>query len=116
MVAIDVRGGLAVGRGWTADAPGVDAERVIRDLVEHGVRCFEVTAIDRDGLLGGPDLSLYGRLLGALGSDASIIASAGIASIRDLEAVRAVGCSGAIVGRALYDGSLDLAEALAAIG
>jgi phosphoribosylformimino-5-aminoimidazole carboxamide ribotide isomerase len=115
-VAIDVRGGVAVGQGWIADAAGVDAETAVRDLVDRGVRCFEVTAIDRDGLLGGPDLALYGRLLGALGSDASIIASAGIASIRDVEAVRAVGCSGAIVGRALYDGSLDLAEALAAIG
>ena len=60
------------------------------------------------------DLALYGRLLGALGPAASIIASAGIATLRDLDAVRAIGCSGAIVGRALYDGTLDLAEAIRA--
>ncbi len=113
-VAIDVRGGLAVGQGWAQDAAGVDAATAIRALVDQGVTAFEVTAIDRDGLLGGPDLVLYGRLLGALGRTASLIASAGIASIRDLDAVRAIGCSGAIVGRALYDGTLDLAEAIRA--
>jgi phosphoribosylformimino-5-aminoimidazole carboxamide ribotide isomerase len=114
-VAIDVRDGQAVGHGWAEGAAGVDAATAIRMLVEVGVATFEVTAIDRDGLLGGPDLALYGRLLGSLGPKASIIASAGIASIRDLDAVRAIGCSGAIVGRALYDGSLDLAKALASI-
>lgn len=115
-VAIDVRDGLAVGHGWSATAAGVDAEPAIRSLVGEGVRVFEVTAIDRDGLMGGPDLRLYGHLLGALGTDTTIIASAGIASIHDLEAARAVGCAGAIVGRALYDGSLDLAAAIAALG
>jgi phosphoribosylformimino-5-aminoimidazole carboxamide ribotide isomerase len=114
-VAIDVRDGLAVGHGWSPTADGIDAGQAIRALVAAGVRTFEVTAIDRDGLLGGPDLRLYGQLLGALGADATLIASAGIASIHDLEAVRAVGCAGAIVGRALYDGSLDLAGAITAM-
>jgi phosphoribosylformimino-5-aminoimidazole carboxamide ribotide isomerase len=114
-VAIDVRDGLAVGQGWSATAAGVDAAAAIRSLVAEGARVFEVTAIDRDGLMGGPDLRLYGHLLGALGADATIVASAGIASIHDFEAVRAVGCSGAIVGRAVYDGSMDLAEAIAAM-
>jgi phosphoribosylformimino-5-aminoimidazole carboxamide ribotide isomerase len=114
-IAIDVRDGQAFGQGWAEETAGVDAATAIRMLVEVGVTTFEVTAIDRDGLLGGPDLALYGRLFGALGPVASIIASAGIASIRDVDAVRAIGCSGAIVGRALYDGSLDLAAALASI-
>ena len=113
--AIDVRDGAAVGQGWSVDARGVDAVVAIRSLVAAGVRVFEVTAIDRDGLMGGPDLPLYGHLLGALGADATITASAGIASIHDLEAVRAVGCAGAIVGRALYEGPIDLAEALAVL-
>ena len=63
-----------------------------------------MTAIDRDGLLEGPDLELYRRLV-ALGRG-SIIASGGVTSLDDISAVRAIGCSGAILGRALYEGRL----------
>ena len=52
-VAIDVRDGVAVGRGWVADADGIDAAVAIGRLADAGVTTFEVTAIDRDGLLGG---------------------------------------------------------------
>jgi phosphoribosylformimino-5-aminoimidazole carboxamide ribotide isomerase len=110
-VAVDVRAGAAVGHGWAADATGVDPADAIARLADVGITTFEVTAIERDGLLIGPDLALYERMV-ALGRGA-IIASAGIATLDHLEAVRAIGCAGAIIGRALYDGSLDLAEALA---
>lgn len=110
-VAIDVRDGLAVGQGWVAGADGVDAASAIEQLSAIGVNTFEVTAIDRDGLLGGSDLALYGRLV-PLGRG-GIIASGGIASLNDLRALRDLGCAGAIVGRALLDGSLDLADAVA---
>ena len=56
-VAIDVRDGLAVGHGWVADAPGVDVDDAIERLADAGVETFEVTAIERDGLLDGPDLA-----------------------------------------------------------
>ncbi len=111
-VAVDVRDGFAVGHGWAAHAAGVEALDVVTRLADQGVELFEVTAIDRDGMLGGPDLPLYERLVG-LGRG-SIVASAGIASSPDIQALRAIGCTGAIIGRALYDGSLDLAEALRA--
>jgi phosphoribosylformimino-5-aminoimidazole carboxamide ribotide isomerase len=111
-VALDVRDGLAIGEGWRIGAPGVRPEVAIRRLAEIGVATFEVTSIVRDGLLGGPDISLLGDLVDV--GVGRIIASGGVASVRDIEAVRRVGCAGAIVGRALYDGSLDLAEALAA--
>lgn len=110
-VALDVRDGLAVGHGWQHGAPGTPVEVALRTLAGVGVATFEVTAIDRDGTLGGPDLALYARLV-AIGRGA-IIASAGIASVDDLIAVRSIGCVGAIVGRALYDGRLDLVAALA---
>jgi phosphoribosylformimino-5-aminoimidazole carboxamide ribotide isomerase len=111
VVAIDVRDGNAVGHGWTTGAETVDAAVAIQRLANVGVETFEVTAIDRDGLLEGPDLELYRRLV-ALGHG-SIIASGGITSLDDIGAVRAVGCSGAILGRALYEGRLDLERALA---
>jgi phosphoribosylformimino-5-aminoimidazole carboxamide ribotide isomerase len=111
VVAIDVRDGHAVGHGWTTDATTVDAAVAIQRLAAVGVEAFEVTAIDRDGLLEGPDLGLNRRLV-ALGRG-SIIASGGVASLDDIKALRAIGCSGAILGRALYEGRLDLEGALA---
>jgi phosphoribosylformimino-5-aminoimidazole carboxamide ribotide isomerase len=109
-VAIDVRDGLAVGHGWTTGVTGRDAADAIRGLADAGVETFEVTAIDRDGLLEGPDLALYERLVGL--DRGAIIASGGVASLDDVEAVRAIGCSGAIIGRALYEGRLSLVDAI----
>lgn len=111
VAAIDVRDGRAIGHGWSTDDAGIDAVDAVRRLADAGVRTFEVTAIDRDGLLEGPDLALYDRLVG-LGRG-SIVASGGIATLDDLRAVRARGCSGAIIGRALYEGRIELAEAVA---
>ena len=110
--ALDVREGRAVGHGWRTGAPSVPVEEALDALADAGATTFEVTAIDRDGTLEGPDLALLERLA-ALGRGA-IIASAGIASLADLAAVRDLGCAGAIVGRALYEGRLSLAEALGA--
>jgi phosphoribosylformimino-5-aminoimidazole carboxamide ribotide isomerase len=110
-VAIDVRDGVAVGHGWMSGATGTDATDAIRGLADAGVETFEVTAIDRDGLLEGPSLALYERLVRL--DRGSIIASGGIATLDDLKALRGTGCTGAIVGRALYEGRLDLKDALA---
>jgi phosphoribosylformimino-5-aminoimidazole carboxamide ribonucleotide (ProFAR) isomerase len=112
-VAIDVRDGHAVGHGWVPGSPGVDAADAITRLSDAGVTTFEVTAIHRDGLLGGPDLALYERLIDI--DRGSIIASGGVATIEDVIAVRDLGCAGVIVGRALVDGSMDLADALSAV-
>jgi phosphoribosylformimino-5-aminoimidazole carboxamide ribotide isomerase len=111
-VSLDVRDGLAVGHGWVQGAPGTPIPAAIAGLAEAGVRWFEVTSIERDGTLAGPDLAL----LETVTADPRIrvIASGGIASVGDLRAVQRIGCAGAIVGRALYDGSLSLADALAA--
>ena len=109
-VAIDVRDGKAVGHGWTIDAATVDAAVAIERLADVGVETFEVTAIDRDGLLEGPDLALYERVVG-LGRGA-VIASGGISTIDDLRALRGAGCAGAIIGRALYDRRFTLDDAI----
>lgn len=111
-VALDIRDGLALGEGWREGAPGVRAEDALAALADQGVTTFEATAIDRDGLLGGPDLELLRRLVGL--DRAAVIASGGIASLDDIRAVRELGCSGAIVGRALYEGRFDIASAIGA--
>lgn len=112
VVALDVRDGMAVGGAWLPGDPGVPVERALVGLADAGVATFEVTAIDRDGTCDGPDLELLERTV-ALRRGA-IVASAGIASADDIRRVREVGCSGAIVGRALYEGRLTIGEALAA--
>jgi phosphoribosylformimino-5-aminoimidazole carboxamide ribotide isomerase len=111
-VALDVRGGLAIGEGWRSGAPGVPPGEAIRRLADAGVATFEVTSIDRDGMLGGPELGMLGELVEV--GRGRIIASGGVARVEDIEAVRRLGCAGVIVGRALYDGSLDLSAALVA--
>jgi phosphoribosylformimino-5-aminoimidazole carboxamide ribotide isomerase len=110
-VALDVRGGQAVGGGWLAEAPAGDVSSVVEQLAVAGVRTWIVTAIDRDGLLGGPDLELLENVIATTG--AAVIASGGVTTLDDLRAVRRIGCAGAIVGRAIYDGQLDLAAAIA---
>jgi phosphoribosylformimino-5-aminoimidazole carboxamide ribotide isomerase len=109
-VALDVRDGLAVGQGWVPGATGVPVGEALAALADRGVLTFIVTAIERDGLLRGPNVELLGWLIGM--RRGRIIASAGISSLGDIAAVKALGCSGAVVGRAIYEGRLDLAEAI----
>jgi Phosphoribosylformimino-5-aminoimidazole carboxamide ribonucleotide (ProFAR) isomerase len=113
-IALDVRDGMALGEGWRDGAPGITVETAMALLADAGASLFEVTSIERDGGLGGPDLALYQRLVGA--ARGPVIASGGIANLKDIVALRKLGCAGAIVGRALLDGSLDLADAISASG
>lgn len=105
VVAIDVRGGRVAARGWLEDT-GLDPSEVARRCAEAGVPRILCTAIERDGMLGGPDLDLLRGVHGASGL--LVLAAGGIRSESDLAAVAAVGCEGAVVGRALLDGSLPL--------
>jgi phosphoribosylformimino-5-aminoimidazole carboxamide ribotide isomerase len=107
VVAIDVRGGRVAARGWLEDT-GLDALKVARRCAEVGVPRILCTAIERDGMLGGPDLDLLGEVWKV--SRLPVLAAGGIRSEADLTAVAAIGCEGAVVGRALLDGSLPLSS------
>ena len=111
--SIDIRDGQALGEGWRPGAAGVPAGDAIGMLADAGIDTFEVTAIERDGSLEGPDLELL-RSLVAL-ERGRIIASGGVASIEDVLAVQAAGCAGAIVGKAIYEGRIDLRALLLAL-
>jgi len=104
-VAIDVRGGRVAAHGWLEDT-GLDAVEVARRCAEAGVSRILCTAIERDGMLGGPDLALLCEVRESSGLP--VLAAAGIRSEADLAAIAAIGCEGAVVGRALLDGSLPL--------
>ncbi len=113
VAAIDVRGGMAVGSAWAADAEGVDYRAAVERLCEAGIVWFAVTSIERDGMLAGPDLDTLTCLRDAF-PKARLIASGGIATVADVRALAGAGMAAAILGRSLYEGRLDLTEALAA--
>jgi phosphoribosylformimino-5-aminoimidazole carboxamide ribotide isomerase len=109
-VALDARDGRLATDGWLGQTDTRAVEVALR-LAERPVRHFVYTDIRRDGTLSGPNLQALGELIEKV--DADIIASGGIASLEDIKAVAGAGASGAIIGRALYDGRVDLAEAAA---
>ena len=109
-VGIDARDGRVAIRGWT-ETSELTAEALARRVAGEGVRTIIHTDVARDGMLSGPDIAGARRLQAA---GLAVIASGGIAGPDDLRAVRDAGLAGAIVGRALYEGRLTLAEALEA--
>ncbi len=113
VAAIDVRDGRAGGQGWLDE--GRDFEQVVEGVLEAGVSTLLVTAIRRDGTLSGPDLDLLERVR-RLAHGTEIMAAGGIASIDHLHALAVAGVDGAVIGRALYEGTIDLTEALSAFG
>jgi phosphoribosylformimino-5-aminoimidazole carboxamide ribotide isomerase len=109
-VGIDARDGLVAIRGWT-ERSALSAEALARRVVADGVRTLVYTDVARDGMLTGPDLE-GARRLQALG--AGVIASGGVAGVEDIVAAREAGLAGVVVGRALYEGRVELSAALAA--
>ena len=112
-VAIDARDGKVATKGW-AEATTVDATDLARRYEDAGVAAIVYTDIDRDGAMGGPNVAATDALARAV--DIPVVASGGVSSLDDLRALHATGrIAGAIVGRALYDGAIDLADALATL-
>ena len=114
-VALDARAGLVAVEGW-AKASELSALEIARRFEDAGVAAIVYTDIARDGLLKGLNLDATIALAEAVATP--VIASGGLASMADIEALlapRAARLAGAIAGRALYDGRLDAAAALALI-
>ncbi|MGP9804306.1 1-(5-phosphoribosyl)-5-[(5-phosphoribosylamino)methylideneamino]imidazole-4-carboxamide isomerase [Paracoccus sp. NSM] len=113
-VGIDARAGRVATRGWATETD-IDATDLARQFQDAGVAAIIYTDIDRDGAMGGPNIAATEALARAV--QIPVIASGGVSSLADLKALAATGViAGAISGRALYDGALDLGEALAALG
>lgn len=110
-VGLDARDGLLAASGWL-DQTEERAEDVALRLRALGIHAFIYTDIRRDGTLSGPNLSALASLVSLL--DRGVIASGGIGTIADVEAVARTGADGVIIGRALYDGRIDLPTAIVA--
>jgi phosphoribosylformimino-5-aminoimidazole carboxamide ribotide isomerase len=108
-VGIDARDNQVRVRGWT-QAVSLDPIALGKELVGVGVDTVVFTNIARDGVGTGIDVAATRHLAQATGL--SVIASGGVASVEDVRRVRDAGLSGVIIGRALYDGTMDLEEVL----
>ena len=110
-VGIDARAGYVATKGW-AEETNVLATDLAKSFEDAGVTAIIYTDILRDGAMGGPNVTATADLAKAV--SIPVIASGGVASLNDLSELKATGViSGAISGRALYDGAIDLATALA---
>lgn len=113
-VSVDVRGGRVAVEGWTEDS-GLDAVTVAKRFEDVGVCSLIVTDIDRDGALLGFNVEVFGALADAV--RIPVIAAGGLASVRDIERLTAwegAPIAGAVLGKALYAGTITPTEALAA--
>lgn len=106
LVGADVRDRDVAVHGW-AEQTGKQLFDFIRDMRGLGISQISVTDIARDGELSGPALDLYTEILAAF-PDLHLVASGGVSSIADLEALTAIGCAGSIVGKAFYEGKIPL--------
>lgn len=112
-IGIDARGGRVATRGW-AEETALTASGLAARFEGAGLGAIIYTDIDRDGAMAGPNIEATEALARAV--TIPVIASGGVSSLADLVALRDTGViAGAISGRALYDGALDLGEALAAL-
>lgn len=108
-VGIDCRDGLVYGRGWL-EASELHYITFAKQLEEMGVQTVIVTDISKDGTLSGPNTDMLAALKEQ--SAMRIIASGGIRSIEDIAALKQLGLYGAITGKAMYHGTLDLKAAI----
>lgn len=113
-VGIDARGGRVATRGW-AEETDQDATLLAQSYEDAGVAAIIYTDIERDGAMQGPNVDATVALAKAV--SIPVIASGGVSSVADLVALRDGGAqlNGVISGRALYDGAIDLKEALAVL-
>lgn len=111
-VALDLRAGRPAVAGWTSEVD-IDAMELAERLLDAGAGRLQVTDIERDGTGGGPNQALMEAYRQRF-PVATLVAAGGITTTDDLAALARLGVDGAIVGRALLDGSLDVTAALAA--
>ncbi len=111
-VGIDARNGRVATRGWV-EVTDASATELALSFEDSGVAAVIYTDIDRDGAMQGPNIQATAKLANSL--RIPVIASGGISTLSDVSALRSCGAplDGVIVGRALYSGAVDLAEALA---
>lgn len=109
VVGIDAKQGMVAIQGWEK-VSNYKAVSLAMDMKEYGVRTIVYTDISRDGMLQGPNIEHTAELVRLTGL--SVIASGGVSSMKDLEAVSEIPVAGVIIGKALYENRIDLRSAI----
>ena len=112
IVSIDTWEGRVATHGWRQET-GLETIEFARSMVKLGVRRFIYTDIKRDGTLTEPNFAAFAELLNAI--KLPVIASGGISKLNHLKMLKQLGAEGAIIGKALYTGDINLKEALAMV-
>jgi phosphoribosylformimino-5-aminoimidazole carboxamide ribotide isomerase len=98
---------IAIG-GWI-EKTNMDVYEFMESYINKGIGQFFCTDIEKDGKLAGPSTALYQKIIKQF-PELHLIASGGVSNIEDLKLLRAIGCSGAIVGKAIYENRITLKE------
>lgn len=114
LLAADVRDGKLAVNGWQADT-GFEIVPFLTSGPAARIGRVLVTDIARDGLLGGPSVDLYKRILRDR-PGVQLIASGGVRSVADIDELDHIGCSGVVIGKAIYEGRISLEELTAYVG
>ncbi|HVP04051.1 MAG TPA: 1-(5-phosphoribosyl)-5-[(5-phosphoribosylamino)methylideneamino]imidazole-4-carboxamide isomerase [Dehalococcoidia bacterium] len=115
-VGVDARDGMVATEGWR-ETSGVRALELLAQLSEYGVRRIFYTDIASDGMQKGPNFPVIQEVVehaAGFRFPMAVIASGGVSSVTHLERLKLIGVEGVIIGKALYTGTLDIGEALAA--
>jgi phosphoribosylformimino-5-aminoimidazole carboxamide ribotide isomerase len=112
-VSLDARDGKIAIRGWQKNTV-VEVLQLSQEMVDAGVRCFIYTDIKRDGTLTEPNFDMIDRLLAQ--TDIPVIVAGGISRLEHLRRLKELGAEGAIIGKALYTGDINLGEAIINFG
>lgn len=104
-VGVDAKNGMAAVHGWK-ETSAISALELCLKMKEYGVKTIIYTDISMDGMMSGPNIGATKELIDKTGMD--IIASGGVSTYKDIENVRNINASGVIIGKALYNGALDL--------
>jgi phosphoribosylformimino-5-aminoimidazole carboxamide ribotide isomerase len=107
ILGADFADGKVATSGWLENSDK-DIKTFISDYISNGVKYVICTDISKDGMLQGPSAAIYAEILSEI--NVNLIASGGISSIKDVEAIRQTGCEGVIIGKAFYEGKIKLKQ------
>ncbi len=110
LIGADVLEGKIKISGWLEDG-GIDIFSFIGKMIGLGVTNIFCTDISKDGAMEGPSIELYKQII-EQHPEINLIASGGVTTIDDVEKLKAIGCSGAIIGKAIYEGNISLQQLL----
>ncbi len=106
-VGVDIAGAMVAIHGWT-QVTDTTVDEMFQNLIDEGVSTIICTDISKDGAMQGTNRRLYQKLVKYYGGYVDIIASGGISTMEDLDQLAEIGVDGAIIGKALYTGALDI--------